>query len=108
MIKIAPRSSIIANAVKKNHVIYVWLDALTNYISALNYPNTKEKLFKSFWELGLISRIQASTIDLAAIYFQRTDFHPKDTPRAKIPEQAGRSKQTADFAYSGKQRQQTI
>ena len=23
------------------HVIYVWLDALTNYISALNYPDTK-------------------------------------------------------------------
>ena len=22
----------------KDHVIYVWLDALTNYISALNYP----------------------------------------------------------------------
>ena len=24
----------------KEHVIYVWLDALTNYISALKYPNT--------------------------------------------------------------------
>ena len=24
-----------------NHVIYVWLDALTNYISALNYPQVK-------------------------------------------------------------------
>ena len=32
-----------------NHVIYVWLDALTNYISALNYPNTEDKLFKKFW-----------------------------------------------------------
>ena len=31
------------------HVIYVWLDALTNYISALNYPNTNSKLFKDFW-----------------------------------------------------------
>ncbi len=37
--------------VPKNHkhVIYVWLDALTNYLSALNYPNTKDILFKSFW-----------------------------------------------------------
>ena len=25
----------------KKHVIYVWLDALTNYLSALNFPNTK-------------------------------------------------------------------
>jgi len=31
------------------HIIYVWLDALTNYISALNYPNTNDDLYKSFW-----------------------------------------------------------
>ena len=35
------------------HVIYVWLDALTNYISALNYPNTKDDLFKKFWPATL-------------------------------------------------------
>ena len=28
----------------KDHVIYVWLDALTNYISALNYPDTDNNL----------------------------------------------------------------
>ena len=33
----------------KDHVIYVWLDALTNYISALNYPDVNSKLFKKFW-----------------------------------------------------------
>ena len=33
----------------KDHVIYVWLDALTNYISALNFPNTDDKLYKNFW-----------------------------------------------------------
>ena len=32
-----------------DHVIYVWLDALTNYISALNYPDTNDDLFKKFW-----------------------------------------------------------
>ena len=37
----------------KDHVIYVWLDALTNYISALNYPNTKDSLFKKFWPANL-------------------------------------------------------
>ncbi len=31
------------------HVIYVWLDALTNYISALNFPNTDDDNFKNFW-----------------------------------------------------------
>jgi len=33
----------------KKHVIYVWLDALTNYLSALNYPNVKDNLYKDFW-----------------------------------------------------------
>ena len=35
------------------HVIYVWLDALTNYLSALNYPDVKDKLFKDFWPASL-------------------------------------------------------
>ena len=33
----------------EEHIIYVWLDALTNYISALNFPNTKDSLYKKFW-----------------------------------------------------------
>ncbi len=33
----------------KDHVIYVWLDALTNYISALNYPDTQDIKYKNFW-----------------------------------------------------------
>ena len=33
----------------EQHIIYVWLDALTNYISALNFPNTKDNLYKKFW-----------------------------------------------------------
>ncbi len=37
----------------KNHVIYVWLDALTNYLSALNYPNTHDDLFKKFWPASI-------------------------------------------------------
>ena len=37
----------------KNHIIYVWLDALTNYLSALNYPNIEDQLFKNFWPATL-------------------------------------------------------
>ena len=33
----------------KKHIIYVWLDALTNYISALNFPDIEDKKFKNFW-----------------------------------------------------------
>lgn len=32
-----------------SHVIYVWIDALSNYITALGYPNTQDNLFKKFW-----------------------------------------------------------
>ena len=35
------------------HVIYVWLDALTNYLSALNFPNTEDNLYKNFWPASL-------------------------------------------------------
>ena len=37
----------------KDHVIYVWLDALTNYISALNYPEKNDKLYKDFWPASI-------------------------------------------------------
>ena len=36
-----------------NHIIYVWLDALTNYISALNYPKKNDNLFKKYWPADL-------------------------------------------------------
>ncbi len=37
------------------HVIYVWLDALTNYITALGYPEEADEnsLFKRFWPADL-------------------------------------------------------
>ncbi|WP_237151585.1 methionine--tRNA ligase [Oryzibacter oryziterrae] len=31
------------------HVMYVWVDALTNYITALGYPDMKSELFEKFW-----------------------------------------------------------
>tara|TARA_Y100000590_G_scaffold53702_2_gene56131 strand:+ start:3389 stop:4918 length:1530 start_codon:yes stop_codon:yes gene_type:complete len=37
----------------EEHVIYVWLDALTNYISALNYPDEDNELFKNYWPATL-------------------------------------------------------
>ena len=32
------------------HVVYVWLDALTNYISALGYGSEHLELYKKYWE----------------------------------------------------------
>lgn len=36
----------------EDHVMYVWLDALANYISALGYPDEKE-LYNKFWPVDL-------------------------------------------------------
>tara|TARA_Y100000389_G_scaffold195633_1_gene227352 strand:+ start:3433 stop:4974 length:1542 start_codon:yes stop_codon:yes gene_type:complete len=52
----------------KDHVIYVWLDALTNYISALNYPNTDDLLFKKFWPAS-IHLIGKDILRFHAIYW---------------------------------------
>jgi len=35
------------------HIMYVWLDALTNYITAAGYPDTDSADFKTFWPADL-------------------------------------------------------
>ncbi len=35
------------------HVIYVWVDALTNYITALGYGSDDDRLFKKYWPADL-------------------------------------------------------
>jgi methionyl-tRNA synthetase len=35
------------------HVMYVWVDALTNYITAVGYPDTNSAMFKKFWPADL-------------------------------------------------------
>ena len=37
----------------EKHVVYVWLDALTNYLSSIEYPNKNSKLYKDFWPADL-------------------------------------------------------
>ena len=35
------------------HVVYVWIDALTNYITALGYMSDDDSLFKKYWPADL-------------------------------------------------------
>ena len=35
------------------HVVYVWLDALTNYLTALGYMSDDDTLFKKYWPANL-------------------------------------------------------
>ena len=53
---------------ENNHVIYVWLDALTNYLSALNYPNTNDDLFKNFWPAS-VHMIGKDILRFHAVYW---------------------------------------
>ena len=50
------------------HVIYVWLDALTNYISALNYPDQNNNLYKKFWP-ATIHMIGKDILRFHAVYW---------------------------------------
>jgi methionyl-tRNA synthetase len=36
----------------EEHVMYVWFDALTNYISTLGWPEDEKGLFRDFWQEG--------------------------------------------------------
>jgi methionyl-tRNA synthetase len=36
-----------------DHVVYVWIDALSNYITALGYASPDETLFKKFWPANI-------------------------------------------------------
>ncbi len=35
------------------HVMYVWIDALTNYITGVGFPDDKGELFRKFWPADL-------------------------------------------------------
>ena len=61
-----------------DHIIYVWLDALTNYISALNYPNIDDNLFKNFWPAS-VHLIGKDILRFHAVYW------PAFLMAAKIP-----------------------
>ena len=37
----------------EDHIMYVWLDALTNYITAVGYPDTESELFQAYWPADL-------------------------------------------------------
>ncbi|WP_030014624.1 methionine--tRNA ligase [Curtobacterium sp. S6] len=33
----------------EKHIMYVWVDALTNYITGLGFPDTTDEMFRKFW-----------------------------------------------------------
>ena len=65
------------------HIIYVWLDALTNYLSALNFPNTSDKLYKNFWPASL-HVIGKDILRFHAIYWPAFLLAAKIEPPSRI------------------------
>jgi methionyl-tRNA synthetase len=61
-----------------NHIVYVWLDALTNYISALNFPDLDDPLYKKFWPAD-VHIIGKDILRFHAVYW------PAFLMAAKIP-----------------------
>jgi methionyl-tRNA synthetase len=51
----------------ENHIMYVWLDALTNYISALGYPDLDHE-FKDFWPAN-VHMVGKDILRFHAIYW---------------------------------------
>jgi len=50
------------------HVMYVWVDALVNYISALRYPDENDARFKKFWPAD-VHLIGKDIVRFHAIYW---------------------------------------
>ena len=65
------------------HVIYVWLDALTNYLSALNYPDKNDILFKKYWP-ATVHLIGKDILRFHAIYWPAFLLAAKITLPLKI------------------------
>jgi len=50
------------------HVIYVWLDALANYLTALGYPDLKAERYRDFWT-GAVHLIGKDILRHHAVYW---------------------------------------
>jgi len=52
----------------EEHVMYVWLDALTNYITGVGYPNTESETYKRYWPAD-IHIIGKDVVRFHAVYW---------------------------------------
>ena len=52
----------------EKHVMYVWLDALTNYITAVGYPDVDSERFKTFWPAS-VHMVGKDIVRFHAVYW---------------------------------------
>ena len=51
-----------------SHIMYVWLDALTNYLTAVGYPDTDADSFRNFWP-ATVHMVGKDILRFHAIYW---------------------------------------
>jgi methionyl-tRNA synthetase len=66
-----------------NHVMYVWLDALTNYLTAIGYPNQDGIDFKDFWA-NSIHIVGKDILRFHAVYWPAFLMAAGLTPPARV------------------------
>jgi methionyl-tRNA synthetase len=52
----------------ESHVMYVWLDALTNYLSALGFPDENSELYQKFWRNTIDSPVHIVGKDIVRFH----------------------------------------
>ncbi len=52
----------------EKHIMYVWIDALTNYLTAVGYPDTNNISFKKFWPAD-IHMVGKDIVRFHAVYW---------------------------------------
>ncbi len=52
------------------HIMYVWVDALTNYLTATGFPDIEAESYKKFWENGhIIHMVGKDILRFHAVYW---------------------------------------
>lgn len=67
----------------ESHVMYVWIEALTNYITALGYPEVENEEFKTFWPTA-IHLVGKDIIRFHAVYWPALLMAAGLTPPKRI------------------------
>jgi methionyl-tRNA synthetase len=67
---------------RPGHVVYVWLDALSNYVTALGFGSEDDRLYREFWDNGEGRRVHLIGKDILRFH---TVFWPAFLLSAGLP-----------------------
>ncbi|MBT3791855.1 MAG: methionine--tRNA ligase [Rhodospirillales bacterium] len=66
-----------------DHVMYVWLDALTNYMTGVGYPDTNSDLYSRFWASSL-HMVGKDILRFHAVYWPAFLMAAEVTPPRRV------------------------